>query len=212
MPSALGADAWRETVSRDVLAHTGIEPLIRRLAERRAVEAAPDPSAKLAAVAAMLRVPERSAHPELLFIKRADVEGDPWSGHIAFPGGRHDDTDESLVETAVRETREEIAVDLTQHGAIIGQLDDLAPHNPMLPRIIIRPFVAVVHHAVEVVPSDEVAGHFWVPLPELRDPASFVEHELVHEGVRMRFPGYRVGPHMAWGLTERIVRQLLQQF
>lgn len=210
----------------------GIESLVTRLAERVAVEAPHDPRAKLAAVAAVLRVTERArdgahngahdgvrdgAHdgalnPELLFIKRADVEGDPWSGHIAFPGGRHDDTDESLLETAVRETREEIAVDLLQHASIIGQLDDLAPRSPMLPRIIIRPYVAVVHHAVEIIPSDEVAGHFWVPLATLRDPASSVEHELEHDGVRMRFPGYRVGPHIAWGLTERIVRQLLQQF
>ncbi len=195
---------------RTVLAHPDVEPLVARLAERRAVEAPHDPRATLAAVAAVLRVAESAEHPELLFIKRAEAEGDPWSGHIAFPGGRRDATDDSLLVTALRETREEIAIDLQQHGMIIGQLDDLAPRSPMLPRVIIRPFVALVHYDVEIVPSEEVASFFWVPLPALRDPASLVEHELVHDGVRMRFPGYRVGPHVAWGLTERIVRQLLQ--
>lgn len=188
------------------LAHPLLSRLATRLAARPSRDAV-DAEARLAAVAAVLRV---THEPELLFIKRAEAEGDPWSGHMAFPGGRHEPDDASLAETAVRETREETSIDLARAGQLIGRLDDLAPRSPMLPRIIIRPFVAVVHADVAFVGSDEVAAHFWVPLAALRQPEMQAEHELVHQGTRLRFPGYRVGPHVAWGLTERILRQLLE--
>jgi 8-oxo-dGTP pyrophosphatase MutT (NUDIX family) len=185
-------------------------PTVVRLADRLAVRAAQDAvttaDVRLAAVAAVLRVVHE---PELLFIKRAEAVGDPWSGHMAFPGGRYETGDQSLLETAVRETREETAIDIAEAGQLLGRLDDLAPRSAMLPRMVIRPYVAIVHPAVRIVASHEVAAHFWVPLAQLRDPAMHAEHELEHEGARLRFPGYRVGPHVAWGLTERIVRQLL---
>jgi 8-oxo-dGTP pyrophosphatase MutT (NUDIX family) len=188
------------------LRHPTVARLADRLAVREAFDALDDGGVRLAAVAAVLRV---VAEPELLFIKRADAAGDPWSGHMAFPGGRHEAGDRSLLETAVRETWEETAIDITRTGQLLGRLDDLAPRSPMLPRIVIRPYVAVVAPDVQVVASHEVAAHFWVPLTALLDPALQAEHELLHEGARLRFPGYRVGPHVAWGLTERIVRQLL---
>ena len=188
------------------LQHPTVARLASRLAVRAAQEAATDAEVRLAAVAAVLRGVDE---PELLFIKRADAQGDPWSGHMAFPGGRHEPADRSLLDTAVRETREETAIDIARSGRVLGRLDDLAPRSPMLPRIVIRPYVALVTPAVQVVPSHEVAAHFWVPLAQLLDPAMQAEHEMQHEGARLRFPGYRVGPHVAWGLTERILRQLL---
>lgn len=128
---------------------------------------------------------------------------------MAFPGGRHETVDDTLRETAIRETREETAIDLLTHGRLLGVLDDLAPRSPRLPRINIRPYVAVVHPDVLIVPSHEVAMHFWVPISSLGAPETQTEHEMEFEGSRLRFPGYRVGPHVAWGLTERILRQLL---
>lgn len=188
------------------LRHPTVARLADRLAVRATLEADDEPGVRLAAVAAVLRVLDE---PELLFIKRAEAVGDPWSGHMAFPGGRHEPGDRSLLETAVRETREETAIDIARVGQLLGRLDDLAPRSPMLPRIVIRPYVAIVHPDVHIVASDEVAAHFWVPLTQLLDPAMQAEHVLLHDGARLRFPGYRVGPHVAWGLTERIVRQLL---
>jgi 8-oxo-dGTP pyrophosphatase MutT (NUDIX family) len=188
------------------LEHPVIAHLASRLHSREAIEAPHEPTARLAAVAAVLRVAEQ---PELLFIKRAEAAGDPWSGHMAFPGGRHERVDASLLHTAVRETREEIAVDLNAEGRLLGVLDDLAPRSPSLPRINIRPYVALVHRDVRIVHSHEVADHFWVPLDLLGAPDTRAEHEMEFDGRRLRFPGYRVGPHIAWGLTERIVRQLL---
>jgi 8-oxo-dGTP pyrophosphatase MutT (NUDIX family) len=157
-------------------------------------------------VAAVLRVIDEE--PELLFIKRAEHAGDPWSGHMAFPGGRMEPGDASLEVTAVRETFEELALDLTL-GQMIGRLDDLAPRNPMLPPILIRPFVALVPPDVTFVPNAEVAATYWVPLSVLRHEGTQAEHVMTINGARARFPGFRVDTHIVWGLTERIVRQLL---
>ena len=96
-----------------------------------------------AAVALILRE-TRDDDVELLFIKRATREDDPWSGQIALPGGRHQASDASLEETAVRETREEVGLELDRHGAIIGALDELRPRTAVLPPVIVRPFVATV--------------------------------------------------------------------
>lgn len=186
------------------------QPLIARLAQRlstrTAVNADVPSHTKLAAVAAVLRVVDEA--PELLFIKRAEHEGDPWSGHMAFPGGRQEPVDDSLEATALRETLEELSLDLTA-GHILGRLDDLAPRNPMLPPILIRPFVALVAPDVIFVPNNEVAATFWVPLSVLRHEGTQAEHVITINGARARFPGFRVDEHIVWGLTERIVRQLL---
>ncbi len=168
----------------------------------------PWPEARLAAVAAVLRVVEE---PELLFIKRAEVAHDPWSGHVAFPGGRRDLGDVSLEATVIRETREELALDL-RDGQLLGRLDDLAPRSRALPPIIVRPFVAVVSPDVAFVPNREVAGTFWVPLSHLRAVEAQVEYAMDVNGVRAVFPAYAVNGHVVWGLTERIVRQLLSVF
>jgi hypothetical protein len=65
------------------------------------------PAPGRAAVAIVLRDVEDG--PQVLLIRRAEHVGDPWSGHMAFPGGREDPEDESLLATAIRETREELA-------------------------------------------------------------------------------------------------------
>lgn len=164
---------------------------------------------RLAAVAAVIRVLD--GEPELLFIKRAILERDPWSGHVAFPGGRIEPGDDTLQDTAIRETFEELALDLNA-GAMLGRLDDLAPRSRSLPPIIVRPFVAVVSSDVTFVPSREVAATFWVPFSVLQHPDTQDEHVMTINGVRAGFPAYRVEEHLVWGLTERIVRQLLSLF
>lgn len=187
------------------LGHPELIRLRNQLESRAAVEVAPFAGSRSAAVVAIMRVLDE---PELLFIKRAEAERDPWSGHIAFPGGRREPDDDTLAHTAIRETHEELAIELDE-ASLIGRLDDLAPRNPALPRIIVRPYVAVVRSDVSLRPSHEVAATFWVPLTILRDPAAQAEHVMTVNGVRARFPAYRVDEHLVWGMTERIVRQLL---
>jgi 8-oxo-dGTP pyrophosphatase MutT (NUDIX family) len=190
------------------LRHPELARLHARLESRAIVDVPPYEGSRLAAVAAVFRVVDE---PELLFIKRAEVERDPWSGHIAFPGGRHEPHDRTLADTAIRETQEELALELHE-SSLIGRLDDLAPRNVSLPPIIVRPFVAIVSPDVVLVPSHEVASTFWVPLSILRDPTTQAEHVMTVNDVRARFPAYRVDEHLVWGMTERIVRQLLSLF
>lgn len=194
----------------DRLREALVQPDIARIAEqvraRVPVDAEALDETRLAAVVAVLRVVEGTA--ELLFIKRSEHEGDPWSGHMAFPGGRHEPEDRSLEDTARRETFEELALDLSR-GRVLGRLDDLAPRNAALPPILIRPFVAVVPADVIFSPSEEVAATFWVPLAVLRHEDTRAEHVITINGARSRFPGFRVEQHIVWGLTERIVQQLL---
>ena len=203
MPS--GFSAPRRPVL-EALRHPTIAALATRLTHRAPVDAVRHAETRLAAVAAVPRVVDDA--PELLFIKRAEHEGDPWSGHMAFPGGRHEPGDASLEATAWRETLEELALDLRQ-GQWIGRLDDLAPRSPVLPPVLIRPFVAVVAPDVTFEPSMEVAATFWVPLSVLAHEDTQAEHVMTINGARARFPGFRVDQHIVWGLTERIVRQLL---
>lgn len=196
----------RDQLLQLALQHADVSRLARRLATRVPVDAEPSGESRLAAVSAVLRVVDDE--PELLFIKRAELERDPWSGHMAFPGGRLEIGDASLEATAVRETQEELALDL-EAGRMLGRLDDLAPRSRHLPPIIIRPFVALVEPGVTFVPSEEVAATFWVPLTVLRHIDSQAEHVIEVNGQRSRFPAYRVQQHIVWGITERIVRQLL---
>lgn len=192
------------------LQHPLVERLERRLLHLKPVEAPILEDSRLAAVMAVIRVSEPDTNDaELLFIKRAVVARDPWSGHIAFPGGRHDISDASLEHTAIRETREEVAIDVGRYGRVLGQLDDLAPRSPALPPIIVRPFVAVVPASLDIVRNVEVADAFWAPVSELASLAAKAEHELLINGTSSRFPAYAVGEHVVWGLTERIVTQLL---
>jgi 8-oxo-dGTP pyrophosphatase MutT (NUDIX family) len=169
---------------------------------------------RLAAVLALVRVIEEPvAYAELLFIKRAEVAGDPFSGHIAFPGGRHDLTDETLADTALRETREELDIDVLRAGRMLGRLDDIAPRSLSLPRVVVRPFVAVVPATVAVTANREVADAFWVPVATLRSAEARWEHVVTApDGSVARFPAYKLSDRVVWGMTERIVAQLLPLF
>ena len=167
-----------------------------------------DDTVRRAAIALVLR-PHDDDALELLLIKRAEFEGDPWSGHVAFPGGRSEPGDTSLEQTAVRETWEETGIDLAREGIVLGQLDDLGPRTPSLPPILVRPYVTLVQPDVAVTPSNEVALAFWVPLPALMHPGATVESMVTARGATFRVPSYLHEGHVVWGLTERVLRQFL---
>ncbi len=156
----------------------------------------------LAAVAIVAHEPP-SGRPELLFIERAVREGDPWSGQMAFPGGRWSPSDARLAETAARETMEEVGVKL---GAAIGRLDDFEGARAATPRsIVVAPYVFSVPERPELHLSHEVASTVWVPLDWILSPDSAVLYAFRREAYGGTFPAVRYDRYTIWGMTYRIL-------
>jgi len=168
-----------------------------------------DPLMPRAAVAMVLRASGDDV--EMLLIRRAKRVADPWSGQMGFPGGRREPEDCDLVETAVRETREEVALDLRAQGHLVGALDDLgavAEDGPV--DLVISPFAFVIREPVTLRPDRrEVERVVWVPLSFLSSAAARTVHCQVVRGVEIDFPGYSYDGHIIWGLTHRILEQFL---
>lgn len=192
------------------LADPEVVRIARSLAARPGVAGAEDPKARAAAVALVLRA-TGSSGLELLFIRRAVYAEDPWSGQVAFPGGSREPGDESLERTAIRETWEETGIDLAASGAILGTLDDVRPNTIVLPRVVVRPFVAAASVDAEITESGEVAEAFWVPLDALREESGWRDTEVTAGGMARRVLAFQHGEHVVWGMTERIIRQLLER-
>jgi 8-oxo-dGTP pyrophosphatase MutT (NUDIX family) len=148
---------------------------------------------------------------DVLLIKRAKRKGDPWSGHMALPGGRRSSEDASLLDTAVRETLEETGVDLNRSGVHLGRLGGVAPQSIHLPRLSIAPFVfGVPHDTPAHIASAEVDAVHWVPLTLLASPEvrSLLEVRL-GTGLVQKFPSLNVAGEVVWGLTYRILTDFL---
>lgn len=192
----------------DWLAHEDVRRLAQSLRDRPGRLVAPRTEERRAAIVALLR-PAGADDLEILMIKRAEYDGDPWSGHVAFPGGRQEPGDDDLARTAIRETFEETGIDIASSGTILGALDELAPRTPVLPPLIVRPYVAVVGPEVEPGESDEVERAFWVPLAALRTPAQWIETTVQVRGGDRIVPSFRHGEFTVWGLTERALRDLM---
>ena len=189
--------------------HPLVARLLHTLARRPGTLVNVEGRVKRAAILLVLRARD-DGEPELLMIKRADFPGDPWSGHIACPGGRMEPEDRDLAVTAVRETWEETGVDIARDGRVLGHLDELSPRNPLLVPMVIRPYVAIVRAGVELVPSREVAEAFWVPLAALRERTSWGVATVQTRGGERRVSVFRHGSYTVWGLTERVLRQFLE--
>ncbi len=188
-----------------------LDPRISRLQNvlqhRPALASAREPRTREAAVALLVRP---RAQLEVLLIKRAEHEQDPWSGHMALPGGRREPGDADLLATALREAEEEIGIPAaaTLH---LGALDEVTPRSVRLPLITIAPFVLAVRADARAVPdSREVDAALWVPLPALADEAAADQLIIELEGLSRTFPALRYQEYVIWGLTHRILTQFIE--
>ena len=181
---------------------------LRHVFEGRAASATErTPLLREAAVALVLRPRERL---ELLLIKRAELHGDPWSGHMALPGGRRDPGDADLVATALRETEEEVGVPLVRVGTFVGALDEVAPTTPRLPPIVIAPFVFAVPPDTVANPDPrEVQAALWIPIDALRDAGALADMTVTVSTGPLTVPSFVYGEYVIWGLTFRILQQFL---
>jgi 8-oxo-dGTP pyrophosphatase MutT (NUDIX family) len=169
-----------------------------------------------AAVALLLRPAaatsggEVDGSAEILFIKRAERKGDPWSGHIAFPGGRQEARDADLLAAAVRETSEEVGIDVRSGGRILGRLPTIEPVSVRLPPIDVTPFVALAPEGSRARPRPgEIAEAYWVPLHSLRDAGQSAVVRRVVGGEKREWPAYPSPGGSIWGITERILTGFL---
>ena len=144
----------------------------------------------------------------ILLIRRAERDGDPWSGQMALPGGRRDPEDADLEHTARRETMEEVGITLSR-GSSLGALDDFAPSTPVLPPVAVRPFVFSLDHRPSLALSEEVDTADWVRLDQLLDPANYYETTVAARGMEFQRSAYHVPCGVVWGLTERLLTQFL---
>jgi 8-oxo-dGTP pyrophosphatase MutT (NUDIX family) len=162
-----------------------------------------------AAVAIVVR--DGTDGPQVLLIRRAEHPGDAWSGHMAFPGGREDPEDENLLATAIRETFEELALDLRQAGRLLGALAPLpavARGRPVGMTIV--PFVFELTAEAELSCSDEVAEAVWVPLDPLVQGRRQTTFAVDRDGEQMQLPAHDVEGRIVWGLTYRMLDSLFE--
>lgn len=145
----------------------------------------------------------------LLLIRRADKAGDPWSGHVGFPGG-HVEPGESFDDAARREAWEEVGIDLT--GALmLGGLDDCGT-PALVPSRVVRPFVfRVADWPPFQLQAAEVASAHVTPLDVLRRGVGRTRFDLDHSGRTWTLPCVDLPVGRLWGMTLRMVDDLLDR-
>lgn len=187
-----------------------------RVAASKLVDAALTTTSELGAerspgrAAVALIVRDVPAGPEILLIRRAERKSDPWSGHMAFPGGREEPQDTSLFATAVRETMEEVALDLTESGRLLGTLEQLPAVARGKPTgLTIAPFVFELTRESPLAYNDgEVAEAVWVPVEPLRLGTLRTTMPYEFQGQRLTLPAHDFEGRIVWGLTYRMLDQL----
>ncbi len=148
----------------------------------------------------------------ILFIKRSDVEWDPFSGHMAFPGGKNEKEDKDLLETAYRETLEETGIDLKINGQLLGRLDDCKPNNPMARNIVVTPYISYLDKKVSIIPNYEVDEALWIPISHLKDESNLEILYKSRDGKIIEDYNYRFNDYVIWGMTGRVLHQFLELF
>ena len=179
-------------------------PDIDQLAAALAPTLASHPADATASVMFCLRDGERGT--ELLLCRRATREGDPWSGHVGLPGGGVEEQDRDALDTAARETHEEVGFDPRAHGRILGMLEPLKPRT--FP-ITIAAYVAHITAPVDLTLSEEIAVAWWTPFADLE----WISAEV--PGAPTRVSAFQL-PHpeaqdvVLWGITYRLLDRLFR--
>lgn len=158
---------------------------------------------RFAAVSIIISGRER---PSVLLIKRAERAGDPWSGQIAFPGGKMQPEDGTARVTATRETLEEVGVDLGKSAEFLGYGQPTTTHTGTMDVV---PSVFLLKERVDVTPNEEVASYRWADLKDMLAPKSSSSYALDNGGRPVQLPAFLVGDYVVWGLTHRIITRVV---
>lgn len=161
-----------------------------------------------AAVALVLAEPAALPYPSVLLVRRTERAGDPWSGHMALPGGHAEPSDRDLLHTARRETHEEVGLDLSE-AELLGTLDDIMPMRSS--EISVRPFVFWAPRAGEPRLSDEVAEAIWVPLRDLAGGSLRSQRQVQVGASTLNVPAFVIDERVVWGMTFRLLEVFLER-
>ncbi len=167
---------------------------------------------RFASVAIILRE-VIGAGPEVLVIRRSEHPTDPWSGHMALPGGRKDPRDASTRHAAEREVMEEVGLDLAATGHLLGRLDDVAAvARGQRLGLTIAPFVYAIaaDRAVALTLNHEVQEALWVPFSDLAGPDHRSTRTYPMGGGQVELPCWRWNDRVIWGLTYNMLSTLIQ--
>jgi 8-oxo-dGTP diphosphatase len=152
--------------------------------------------------AAVALLVKDKSNPSSLFVKRAQNPKDPWSGQIALPGGKREPKDNTLKDTAIRETLEETNINLIK-GQFLGVMN--VQESTPRPEIRVLPFVVLLDHDPTITLNEqELEKHYWISLEELAESRTIVTLSFGETSA------YAVDDKVIWGLTYRILEELLQ--
>ncbi len=183
----------------------------RELADRPELLAhlEPVPGALPQAAVALVTTPRPAGWPDLWMIRRAEKAGDPWSGHMAFPGGRWEPRDADLLATAIRETAEETGIDL-RDAEVLGALPSL--RSPVgAPRIEVQPFVFHLPRRPDPRPNAEVASVHVFPMERLLAGEGRGTFPTTWKGHALELPCVRLDGCFIWGMSLRILDELIER-
>jgi len=182
----------------------GLAPVAFDTAEARRIEAQ-----RLAAVAVLLRPGADPGQLDVLLMRRAERPDDRWSGQIGLPGGHREPDDADLLETAIRETREEVGADLHACSEPLGRLEAVrAKARGMVLSISIVPFLFRATDDVKLVMGPEAEEAFWFPLHAARKGALDSSHTYRGPQANFHMPAWTFEGRVVWGLTYEILSGL----
>jgi 8-oxo-dGTP pyrophosphatase MutT (NUDIX family) len=164
-----------------------------------------EPGERLPA-AVLLLIVYRAGEPHLVFSKKTETVPHH-KGQFAFPGGLVETDDASRVETALREAREEVALDPAA-VEVLGVMDDVPTATT---GFVITPVVGLCAAAPTLAPDGrEIERVLEVPLRLLVEPGVFREEWWERDGRSRPVLFFRVGDDVIWGATARILREFLE--
>ena len=171
----------------------------------------PSKNARRSAAVAMILADQPDHGLSALFIQRAEHPQDPWPGQMAMPGGRFEPFDKTLERAAIRETLEEVGVDL-DGASPLGRLSDIFGGRQKEHRLAVSPFVFHCESVPEVTPNYEVADTVWVPLSFMGDSNNVTPYLFHLDPSGTEFPSFTYEGYPIWGLTYRILSDFYKLF
>jgi len=187
---------------KNMSTHVMLQTLVRSLARQQE----PFPSdAKKARGAVVVLLREEADDLWLLMIRRRENPRDPWSGQMAFPGGHADSRDPTLFQTAAREALEEVGIDVREHR-FLGCLRNVQPKNAPM---VVSPFIFLLTKEVHPTTTREAREVLWVPMSFLLDSKNVTSIMVPIDDKEMVMGCYRFSDHIIWGMSFRIIREIV---